>query len=279
MDVNQIYDKKYAESYDDRFLKSEYSRISSEFELSYLEKAILNKEKWLDVGCGTGYFLSHFQQIERCGIDLSSEMLKIARQRNNGVQFIEGDFREILKNMDSKWDLVSCMWYAYIYLDSMNQFDEFLMNLVKVTSIGGDLFIPVVDLEDLRPHTIINYEMKEEVHGGNVYLTSSTWTWVEEDGRKTHKHMISPQIDYFIDSLNGLFEQIEVIRYPTYMPGWVSRKAIVATGKLEKSGVSKIINCQKEDKSESVISKSVFENITTSLLFKELIRRLFSFHK
>ncbi|MHC5820258.1 MAG: methyltransferase domain-containing protein [Nostoc sp.] len=38
--------------------------------------------KWLEVACGTGYFLSCFPEIERAGLDISPAMLKVAKQAN-----------------------------------------------------------------------------------------------------------------------------------------------------------------------------------------------------
>lgn len=65
--VSGIYDSNYAETYDERFLLSEFSKISSDFELELLSEILSENSRWLDVGCGTGYYLSAFQDIERCG--------------------------------------------------------------------------------------------------------------------------------------------------------------------------------------------------------------------
>lgn len=276
---NKIYDKQYAADYESRFLLSPYSKLSADFEKSILSNLIRSETRWLDVGCGTGYFLSLFPEIKRFGIDASKDMLEVARLKNPDVRFIQGDFRDILPKLNEKWDLISCMWTPYNYLDSMWEFDRFVQNLVNIVDVEGSLFIPVVDLEDLRPHTVLPYEMPTDVDGykGTVFLTSTTWTWVEHENGKEHKHLIAPQIDYFISLLNGYFETIEVVRYPEYKPGWVRRKAIVAKYKFNvKHEESELL---KNDNSTS-LNNNVFElnnlaQFKSIQLVKELFKRFF----
>ena len=277
--INNIYDRKYAVEYDSRFLVSEYAKVSSDFELSILKKIIRPKSSWLDVGCGTGYFLSFFQNIRRIGIDISEEMLRIAKDRNHDAKFINGDFRKVLPEMNEKWNVVSCMWTPYNYLESMNEFDFFLSQLVRVTAEGGCLFIPVVDLEDLRPHTVVDYNMYSEIHKGNVKLTSTTWTY-EEDNGKIHKHLIAPQIGYFIEALNGFFEKIEVVNYPVYQEGWVSKKAILARNKNKRIGISRVVGVKPTETLKEGIAIDTNNSIrhfkTKELMF-EITRRFFRF--
>lgn len=47
----------------------------------------------LDIGCGTGTLTQHFTQFadEVMGMDLSVEMLVLAKQKSSQVQWIEGD--------------------------------------------------------------------------------------------------------------------------------------------------------------------------------------------
>lgn len=276
--VTDIYDQKYSEEYDSRYLTSDYAKVASDFELSLLNDIISEDTNWLDVGCGTGYFLSFFQHINRCGIDISADMLCVAKERNKTAEFIEGDFRKVLPELNKQWNVVSCMWTPYNYIDSMSEFDTFMKNLIAVTGVGGTLFIPVVDLEDLRPHTIVEYNMYSEIHQGNVQLTSTTWSFIEDNG-KIHTHLVAPQIGYFVDQLNGFFETITVVRYPVYQPGWVSKKAILAKNKYSERGTSiindeKLMNNKPETPTEP--NKNAINDLTIKELIKEIMRRFFN---
>jgi SAM-dependent methyltransferase len=229
-EVWKVYDAQYALAYNERFLLNPFSNLSVARELSVLRKLIDTDTRWLDLGCGTGYFLSQFQGISRAGLDISPEMLKLASAANpDALFFKQGDFREKMGDWESAWSLVSCMWGAYIYVDSMKELEQLVTNMIEWVWTGGAIFIPVVDIEDIRPNMLIPYEQKVDVFGGSIYLTSATWTWKEDQNGKIHTHLVAPHVEHLIKLLEPWFDDIEVVRYPPYMTGWVSRKALLAT--------------------------------------------------
>lgn len=228
----KIYDKEYADRYNDTFLLNPFAKSSSDFELDQLKQLVTPESKWLDVGCGTGYFLSQFPGIKRAGLDISSDMLNTAKKVNDDVLFLkQGDFRNEIPEFKNQWSLVSCMWNPYSYVDSMPEFEKMMSNIIDWTETGGSVFIPVVDLEDLRPNTLIPYAEDTAVFGGEILLTSYTWTWIEHSG-KTHVNMVAPHAEHFIRLLEPYFETVEMLRYPPYQDGWVSRKAVLARKKI-----------------------------------------------
>jgi len=279
--VLEIYDDEYANTYDERFLVSEYSKQSSDFELKILKKNLNEGDKWLDVGCGTGYYLSVFPNLERWGVDISAAMLKIAESRNPTAKFINEDFREFLSQTNETWDFVSCMWTPYNYVNSLYEFDLFIENLVRVVEENGNLFIPIFDLEDIRPHTVLDYRWDSEMPGyeGAVILTSSTWTWKEKISGKEHKHLIAPQVGYFLDKLSGSFEELRVVRYPVYRPDWVSRKAILCRKKRKEQVETRITvdedpslyPIHNEENNDGILKTT--ENLSTKDLLKLLLTR------
>lgn len=228
----KIYDKEYANGYNEQFLLNPFSKVSSDFELNQLQQLITPESKWLDVGCGTGYFLSQFPGIKRAGLDISSDMLEAAKKVNSDALFFkQGDFRNEIPEFNNQWSLVSCMWNPYSYVDSMPEFEKMMANIIDWTETGGSVFIPVVDLEDLRPNTLVPYAEDTAVFGGEILLTSYTWTWIEHSG-KTHVNMVAPHAEHFIRLLEPYFETVELLRYPPYQAGWVSRKAVLARKKI-----------------------------------------------
>lgn len=244
-DLWKIYDTHYAEDYNDRFLLNPFSEVASATELHVLREVIDSSTKWLDLGCGTGYFLSLFPGIERAGLDMSPEMLARAVQANpDALFFKEGDFREETKEWDDSWSLITCMWGAYCYVDSIQEVERVIHNIIRWTKSDGTIFFPIVDLEDVRPNMKVPYDEFTDVFGGNIALTSVTWSWNEQKSGKLHEHLVSPHIEHFIKLLSGHFETVEVLRYPPYQTGWVSRKAILAKGKrkvTESNALTKVI--------------------------------------
>src|SRR5437870_2892006 len=110
-EIVQLYDDAYAATYEEEFLLSPLARSDTLHELELLRGFLRPGVSWLDVACGTGYFLRHFPRTERTGFDLSPAMLRVAREGNPDIVLLERDFREPVPAWRNRWGLVSCMWY------------------------------------------------------------------------------------------------------------------------------------------------------------------------
>ncbi|KAA9333361.1 class I SAM-dependent methyltransferase [Hymenobacter busanensis] len=230
-DVHHIYDSSYAEAYDNRFLLLPHTKINVDFELNLMRAQLGPDSRWLDIGCGTGYFLSQFPGVARAGFDLSPAMLERAAATSpDALFFRQGDFRQVVPEWHSAWSLVSCMWAAYAYVESVKEVEQVVANMVEWTRPGGAIFIPVLDLEDLRNTTVTYYE-DDDLFNGSLLITGSSWTWTERDTGKTHENLVSPQVGHFVHLLAPHFDSITVVRYPETKPGWSPRKAVLATGR------------------------------------------------
>lgn len=72
-----------------------------------------NKTSILDIGCGTGSFTSKLDGFDHItGMDLSVDMLSIAMQKSNKVNWIEGDMTEF--ELNRQFDVIT------IFCDSLN---------------------------------------------------------------------------------------------------------------------------------------------------------------
>ena len=68
----------------------------------------------LDVGCGTGLHLSHLRgRFAVEGLDVSPQMLDVARARCPGVQFHEGSLVEF--DLGRRFDVVTCLFGSIAY--------------------------------------------------------------------------------------------------------------------------------------------------------------------
>lgn len=225
-------DTAFAEEYDERFLLAPWPKHGADIEVEMLRELLDGEDpRWVDLCCGTGYFLGQFPDVERAGLDISPAMLARARLANPDIELREADVCVDVPDWHGRWSVVSCMWMAYCYLQSMAEIEQLIANMVAYTREGGSVFLPsVIDLEDLRPHTMIDYEQYPDVWGGRIALTGYYWTWEEPNGN-VNENMMAPHVGHFVRLLEPHFERVEVVRYPLFMPGFVSRKAVVATGR------------------------------------------------
>jgi len=132
-EVLAIYSARYAATYDDTFLHAEHYEEATAFELAWLREHMPPGGTWLDAACGTGWFLSQFPDVDRCGLDLSPAMLDIARSHNPQVSFYEADFREPQPHLESRCDFVSLMWWAYCYAGSVPAIRKVIANVAAWT--------------------------------------------------------------------------------------------------------------------------------------------------
>jgi SAM-dependent methyltransferase len=228
-EIVHLYDDGYAASYEGEFLLAPLVRSDTDCELRLLDGFLTPGVSWLDVACGTGYFLRHFPRVERAGLDVSPAMLKLARQGNPGVPLLQHDFRDPIPQWRDRWGLVSCMWYAYGLVDTIRDLLRLIENLWTWTSADGTCFVP---LADPRLITGVNLPYQAATPcSGKVMITGIQWSYVEGDGRKVHAHQLAPNIEFMVEQFERYFRGVEVVRYRPAFPGWQGRPALVASGK------------------------------------------------
>jgi len=231
--VLETYDDEYARTYDRRFVLPGHYGVKTEFELKLLSELLEPGWKWLDVGCGTGYFLSRFRGVERAGIDLSPAMLAHAREANpDALFFREGDFTEDVPEWHGQWDLVTSMWYAYGMVESLAAVRGVVDNLAAWTSDRGVCFLPLFDPRKIRGVKVPYLHRNVAFPPGTVLMTGVTWSWIEASGKR-HEHMVAPATEEMMSMFEDHFDAVELVRYPSFP--WFGRgrhvKALIARKK------------------------------------------------
>ena len=225
--VLALYGSEYADAYDDKYLFSTVHRSDTEFELKILADLLQEDKTWLDVACGTGYYLSKFPDHQRAGCDISPAMLAKARQANPSLKIYDHSFLEPNVDWTGKWDLVSCMWYAYCYVDCMDKVWSVFDHLAQWTAPGGTCFIPYCDLNLLFRNLLPTYEL-DTLDPGRVFLDGIVWSYKEHTG-EYHRQLFAPHPELINQYFAQYFTDLEVIEYPPGMPEWdKGRSALVA---------------------------------------------------
>ena len=98
-------------------------------------------ESWLDVGCGTGVLLAMVGEQRKAaklfGIDLSEEMIKIARAKLGDKADLRVSDSERLPFEDEKFDLITCTFSFHHYPNPK----AVLAEMKRVLSPNGKLII------------------------------------------------------------------------------------------------------------------------------------------
>lgn len=224
--IRQLYDESYASTYNERFLTAGLAKSEAEFEEELLRKLLRPGMRWLDAACGTGYFLSLFPEVQRAGLDLSPAMIERARQVNPNVTFHLRSFLEPSPEFENQWDFVSCMWYAYGLVDTLDQVEQVIRNLASWTSPDGTCFVPLADPGVILGGMNLPYKLPSP-WAGDVLVSGIIWSYVEDAGTKVHSHMIAPQVPWMRQLFDELFESVEQIVYPPPFPGWQALRSVL----------------------------------------------------
>lgn len=110
MDATKYYDKIYSfKNYE-----QEAGRIAQIIE----EHLCSDGRRLLDVACETGRHVEYLKdQFEVEGLDISHEMLAIARRRNPNVPFHQADMTNF--DLDSTFDVITCLFSAIGYAKTL----------------------------------------------------------------------------------------------------------------------------------------------------------------
>lgn len=180
-------------------MQKEYKQLSKYYDLinnekNYKEESsdfvrIINKyrkskgKNLLDLACGTGshiYYLKKIFHVE--GIDLSRDLIKIAKKKNPHVKFGVVDMRKIKSK--EKYGVVTILFSSISYLMTKKELIKTLNNVHKILNDGGVLLIETVYLKDyfkgIKNHVrkysderisikrILNISMKKEIYNLDV---------------------------------------------------------------------------------------------------------------
>jgi SAM-dependent methyltransferase len=211
--LKELYGQEYAGQYEHLWQHNPIWAPEAGHYVRTLGSLIEEDTKWLDAGCGTGWFLSQFPGVSRAGVDLSPSMLEHARKANpDALFFRNGDLRDDVPEWHDAWDLVSSTGQAWGYVDTMRDVQTVADNLARWTSPSGTCMVQPPDIFDLTGLVIPYYFHGETPPKGTARITGAIWNYYDEAG--VHENQIWPSLDIWVEWLSVHFRTIEVVTWP-----------------------------------------------------------------
>ena len=141
--------KRFAAVYDAIYKFKNYAEEADAL-YSIAERHGVERRSLLDVACGTGEHILHLKSRFDCrGVDLSEELLEVAKEKNPGVEFFRGDMRTF--DLDKQFDVVTCLFGAIGYMTDPGELKKACANLAKHTAPNGILIVePWLDKENFK---------------------------------------------------------------------------------------------------------------------------------
>ena len=132
MDAVKYYDKIY--SFKD--YEQEANKITRIIE----QRLQSEGRRLLDVACGTGRHIEYLKdQFEVEGLDISPEMIEIARVRNPNVTFHQADMTAF--NLGKKFDVITCLFSAIGYAKTYELAGSAIACMSRHLVAGGLLIV------------------------------------------------------------------------------------------------------------------------------------------
>jgi SAM-dependent methyltransferase len=90
----------------------------------------------LDLACGTGMHLPHLREhFEVEGLDIEPLFLAMARERNPGLTFHEGDMTRF--DLGQTYDVITCLFSSIGYVRTTDALDATIGNIARHLRPGG----------------------------------------------------------------------------------------------------------------------------------------------
>jgi ubiquinone/menaquinone biosynthesis C-methylase UbiE len=145
---------KVADLYNEKF--TDLQLYNHTYDL-FIEQLPCVDSKILDIACGPGniskYLLSRDPNLQILGIDVSPNMLSLAKINNPSAQFILMDCRDILKIDSTKFDGIIC-GFGIPYLSS-NETKKLIEDCVNLLTKDGVVYISFVEGNSLDSNYVI----------------------------------------------------------------------------------------------------------------------------
>ena len=117
--------------------------------MKYFNHNKINIKTHLDLACGTGTLCNFFynNNIKTSGIDISKDMIKIARGKNKNIDFQIKDM--ITYKSNSKYDLITITCDAVNHILNEEDFNQMFKNIYDMLNYNGYLIFDIYDEDNL----------------------------------------------------------------------------------------------------------------------------------
>ena len=197
--------------YDKIYASKDYQGEAQRLVAVIRENLCSKGNQLLDVACGTGHHIEYLKEhfaVE--GLDISEELLEVARQRNPGVLFHQADM--IHFELGKRFDVVTCLFSSIGYARTIENLKRAVNCMAQHVVPGGVVVIePWFTPDTWRPGTVHAQFVDEP----ELKIARINTSYVE--GRLSyfdlHYLIGTPEgTEHFVEHHEmGLFEQDEMV--------------------------------------------------------------------
>lgn len=169
-------------------LEDHHANVKESFKkLRELISSKHDEKKVLDVGCATGALIGYLKSCspdwKYTGIDISDDLLDVAKEKISGVNWIQGSAIDMPAEFENQYDLITCFGVLGIFDegDAIKMFNE----LTRCTIPGGEIIV-FSQFNEMDADTQITHRKYDEngvdrgwEKGWNNYSMKTVKKWLE----------------------------------------------------------------------------------------------------
>lgn len=232
--VRDLYDRHTAATYNERWHGAPWGN-DTDILAAAIARQVRADTRWLDVGCGTGHFLSRHPGVERAGTDMSPSMLAEARAASPDATFFrEWDFRNDVPEWRDQWTLVTCTGQPWSYVDTIAEIEQLVANLAHWTAPDGTCLLAMQDVTDLTGLRLPYQVAGEPGFPGEIWMKAVVWSMTDRSHEQPREHddLVWPTLGHWVATFGRYFDNVVVETQP-HDPPWLNtpRRVLLASGK------------------------------------------------
>lgn len=212
--MNEIitYYDKLAKDYDQNRFENSYGKYIDTQERYILNKLLVNKSEFIvDLACGTGRFLEYAQM----GIDASSEMIKVAKNKFPDKEFLHNEADDIKLDNNSV-DTIIC-FHLFMHLNEEKTI-SILKECHRILKPGGRI---IFDFPSQKRRKLLRYKAQNWHGAFSMQLSDLKISQINLKLNKSFGILFLP-IHRFPKSMRSIFIKLDNILSNTFLKEYSS---------------------------------------------------------
>ena len=204
------YGHSFAKYYDLMYSWKDYAKESEKLS-SLIARHGNSRNRMLEVACGTGKYVEHFKnKFVVTGLDLSEDMLNVAKKKLPGIRFVQGNMIDF--KLEEKFDVILCLFSSIAYANNDEEMKKTLKSFYDHLDPGGVAIIePFIDPDKC----INNFPFALHVDKPEIKLSRHNVTKIKDKKVFMEMHTLvttSEGVEYFVEDHDmTLFEPSRMI--------------------------------------------------------------------
>ena len=131
---------RLARYYDEMYAQVNYKDAGQKLHDIIQKYKTSEGNRLLDVACGTGTHILYLKdRYESVGLDLSGDMLEVAREKCPDVEFVQSDMTSF--DLAQQFDVITCLFGSIGYLTKKDELSDAIGSFSRHVTPGGVVII------------------------------------------------------------------------------------------------------------------------------------------